>query len=94
MEMALMQLMVWVEKVLDQQEIALDVFLGNEGALYNTSSDFMCAALFKHGVAYTIVWWIIATLEGYIAVATLSGFSKRFAVPRGCPQGGVLLPLI
>ena len=58
MEMALLQLVVWVEKVLDQQEIALDVFLDIEGAFNNTSYDSMCAALFKHGVACTIVWWI------------------------------------
>jgi hypothetical protein len=39
METALLQLMVWVEKVLDQQEIALDVFLDKEGTLNNTSND-------------------------------------------------------
>jgi hypothetical protein len=54
----------------------------------------MCVAIFKHGVDYTIVHWIRATLEGRLAAATLSGFSKRVAVSRGCPQGGVLLPLL
>jgi len=54
----------------------------------------MCAAIFKHGVDYTIVRWIRATLEDRLAAATLSGFSKRVAVSRGCPQGGVLSPLL
>ena len=54
----------------------------------------MCAAIFKHGVDYTIVQWIRATLEGRLAAATLSGFSKRVAVYRGFPQGGVLSPFL
>jgi hypothetical protein len=54
----------------------------------------MCAAIFKHGVDYTIVQWIRATLKGRLAAATLSGFSKWVAVSRGFPQGGVLSPLL
>ena len=54
----------------------------------------MCAALFKHWVDYTIAWWIRITLEGRLAAATLSGFSKRVAVSWGCSQGGVLSPLL
>jgi hypothetical protein len=87
-EIALLQLVVWVEKALDQQETALDVFLDIEGAFNNTSCDSMCAALFKLGDAYTIV------LEGCMAAATLGGFSKRVVVSRGCSQGGVLLLLL
>ena len=44
------QLVVWVEKALDQQETALGVFLGKEGAFNNTSYDSRCVALAKHGV--------------------------------------------
>ena len=29
-----------------------------------------------------------------MAVATLNEISLRFAISRGCPQGGVLLPLL
>jgi hypothetical protein len=74
-ETALLQLVICVEKALDQQETALDVFLDIDGAFNNTSYDSMCAALFKHGVIYTIVWWIRATLEGCMAVATFGRFS-------------------
>jgi len=54
----------------------------------------MCVALAKRGVNYTIVWWISATLEGRLATATLGGSFKRAEVSRGCPQGGVLSPLL
>jgi hypothetical protein len=54
----------------------------------------MCDALVRHGSEYTIVRWIRATLEGRVAVATLNVFSVGLAISRGCPQGGVLSPLL
>jgi len=92
-EMGLHQLFVWVGKVPDHRETALGVFLDTEGAFNNTSYDSICAALFKHGVKYTILRWIRATLEGDLAATTLSRSSRSIEVSRGCPQGGVLLPL-
>jgi hypothetical protein len=43
------------EKALDQQDIALGIFLDIEGVFNNTSYDSTCAALAKHGVDYTIL---------------------------------------
>ena len=94
METALHQLVVRVEKALDQQEVALDVFLDIQGAFNYTSYDSMCLALARHGVNHTIVRWVKATLEGRRATATLGNFSRSVEVPRGCPQGGVLSPLL
>ena len=54
----------------------------------------MCDALVRHGSVYTIVQWIKATLESRVAVVTLNEISPRFAISRGSPQGGVLLPLL
>jgi len=54
-ETALHQLVVWVEKVLDQQETALIVFLDIHRAFNNTSYDSMCFALARHGIDYTII---------------------------------------
>jgi hypothetical protein len=85
-ETALHQLVVGVEKVLDQQETALGVFLDTEGAFNGTSYGSMCDALVRHGVDHTIVWWTRATLEGRMAAASLNGSSMRIAVSRGCPQ--------
>jgi len=88
------ELVVRLEKSLDQQEMALGVFLDIEGAFNITCFDTMCDALVRHGSDYTIVRWIRATLDGRVSVATLSGFSTWLAISKGCPQGGVLLPLL
>jgi len=93
-ETALHQLVVRAEKALDQQDIALGIFLDTEGAFDNTSYDSMCSALTRHGVDHTITRWIRATLEGQLATAALGDVSRSVAVSRGCPQGGVLSPLL
>jgi hypothetical protein len=54
----------------------------------------MCDDLVRHGSEYTIVRWIRATLEGRVAVAKLNDISLRFAISRGCLQGGVSLTLL
>ena len=54
-ETAVLQLVVQVEKALNQQEMALGVFLDIERAFNNTCYDTMCDALIKHGSEYTIV---------------------------------------
>ena len=54
-ETALHQLVVRVQKALDQQEVALGVFLDIEGAFKYTSYDSMCLAMARHGVNHTIV---------------------------------------
>jgi hypothetical protein len=46
MEMAFYQLVVMVEKALDQQKTALGVFLDRAGAFNNTSYGSTCATLF------------------------------------------------
>jgi hypothetical protein len=55
-ETTLHQLVVRMEKALDQQETTLCVFLDKEGAFNNTSYDSMWAAVIKHKVDYTIIW--------------------------------------
>jgi len=50
--------------------------------------------LLKHGVEHTIVWWNRTTLKGQLAMATLGGLSRSVGVSRGCPQGGVLSPVL
>jgi len=86
-ETAFHQLMVRAEKALDQQEIALGVFLDIEGAFDNTPYDSMCSPFTTHGVDQTNERWIRATLDGRLATAALGDVSRSVAVTRGCPQG-------
>jgi len=89
-ETALHLLVVRVEKALDQQESALGIFLDIEGRLTtdNTSYDFICLALTRHGVDQTIVRWIRSTLESRLATAAFGDISRSVAVSSGCPRGG------
>jgi hypothetical protein len=91
---ALHQLIVRVEKALDQQEIALGVFLDIKGVFDNTSYDSIRLALTRHGVDHTIVRWIRATLEGWLVTTALGGISRGVTVSSGCPcpQGGSYHP--
>jgi hypothetical protein len=93
-ETALHQLVVRVEKMLDQKETALGVFLDIERAFNNTSYDSIPAAMARHGVSHTIVRWVRATQEGRRATAALGGVSRSIAVAKGCPHGGILSPLL
>jgi hypothetical protein len=54
----------------------------------------MCDALVRHGSEYTIMRWIKATLEVHVVIVTVNEISVRFTISRGCPQGGVLSPLL
>jgi len=93
-ETALRQLVVWVEMALDLRERSFGCFLIQKKAFKNIFYNSMCAALFKHAVDYTIIWWVRATLEGHMAAVTLGGSSKSVVVFRGFPQGDVLSPLL
>jgi hypothetical protein len=91
---ALRQLIVCVEKALDQQETNLGVFLDIEGSFNSTCYVTTCDALVRDDSDCTILWWIRATLEGCVVVATLNESYVRLAIYIGCPQGGVLSPLL
>ena len=63
-ETVLHQVVVRVEKALDQQETALGVFLHREGTSNNSSLDSMCDGLVGHGVGHNTVRCIRPTLKG------------------------------
>jgi hypothetical protein len=93
-ETALHQLVVRIKRALDQQELALGVCLYIEGAFNITSYYNLCTALARYDVGHTFVRWVRATLEERRATVTLGNSSRSVTVSKGCPQGGVLSPLI
>jgi hypothetical protein len=82
-ETSLHQLVVRVEKVLDQRELVL-AFLNIKGAYNYGLFDSVCTALCDRGVDSTIVLSIRATLEGRLTTAPLNDVSVGVAVARGC----------
>jgi len=94
-ETAFHQLAVWVEKVLEEQDTVLGVFLDIEGALNNSCYDTMCDVLVRHGSDYTIIWWIRANLKGsnpqriFHEACDIQGLpAGRCAVPASMVPGG------
>jgi hypothetical protein len=74
--------------------MALGVFLDIEGAFDRTSFDIIRQAAERCGIDPTICRWICAMLESRNIKATLSGETLGATAVRGCPQGGVLSPLL
>jgi hypothetical protein len=92
-ETALRQLLVRAEKVLDQKETALVVFLDIEGAFITTSYDSISAALARHGVSHTIIRCVRATLEGQRVTATL-GVLQEYRSGQGLSTVRRIVPLL
>ena len=93
-ETALHNLVCRIENVLEHGLYGLGAFLDIEGAFNNTSFEQICLAAGRHGVHTHIVRWIRYMLEQRTVTASLGGSSLTVTVTRGCPQGGVLSPLL
>ena len=83
-----------IEKALHHKELAVGAFLDIEGAFDNTSFDSICAAAAYHGFEDTIIRWIRAMLADRQIIAASEDTAVKVAVGRGCPQGGILSPLL
>jgi hypothetical protein len=93
-ETALHHLVCRVERQLEIKECATGAFLDIEGAFDSTSIDTIKQAMNRHDVPEALVDWIENMLAGrrivvYHGVTVVEGTPDR-----GCPQGGVLSPLL
>jgi hypothetical protein len=93
-ETALFKVVHRLEKSLKHKEIALGAFLDIEGAFDNTSFDTMVGAARGRGLEDTCCRWIRSMLESRLVHAFLNGSSTAARVAGGCPQKGVLSPLL
>lgn len=91
---ALHTLVTKVEKSLSVKEIALCSFLDIEGAFDNTSYSSMARAMKKKNFHTCIVNWIHTMLAKREITSELGGSSITVRATKGCPQGGVLSPLM
>jgi Reverse transcriptase (RNA-dependent DNA polymerase). len=79
---------------MDDKDLALAAFLDIEGAFDNTPFESINSAVRNRGLEDTLCRWIDTMLRNRTVTATLSGETSRCKVGRGCPQGGVLSPLL
>ena len=93
-ETALHHLVCRIERALEQKEMLLGAFLDIEGAFDNTSHDYISRALESAGIHPTIRRWIHQMLSQRLIMARLGDTQVSARVNRGCPQGGVLSPLL
>lgn len=93
-ETALHPIVSRIEKALHHKELAAGAFLDIEGAFDNTSFDSICAAAAYHGFEDTIIRWMRAMLAERKIIAASEDTAVKVSVRKGCPQGGVLSPLL
>jgi hypothetical protein len=72
----------------------LGAFLDIEGAFDNTSFQAITTAARERGFEETCCRWISSMLESRLVHTSLVGSSLTAEVVGGCPQGGVLSPLL
>ena len=93
-ETALFQVVHRLEKSLNHREIALGAFLGIEGAFDTTSFSAIITAARARRLEETCCRWIRSMLESRLVHTSIMGSSLTAKVVGGCPQGGVLSPLL
>ena len=91
---ALHCLITKIEKSLKAKEISLCAFLDIEGAFDNASHSSMRKAMEFKDFDLCIINWIEAMLSDREISADLGGERLVIRPKRGCPQGGVLPPLL
>jgi retron-type reverse transcriptase len=74
--------------------VALTAFIDIEGAFDNTGFESIRAAAERRQIEPETVEWITAMLESRIVTAQLGQDQITIKTTRGCPQGGVLSPLL
>lgn len=91
---ALYELTSTIRETLDCKETAICVFLDIAGAFDNTSHESMIEVLGRRGLDRTTVRWIGNMLSTRIVEAHIGERIIQMSTERGCPQGGVLSPLL
>lgn len=79
---------------LERKELALVGFLDIEGAFNNILFSAIESALARWKLPSSLVSWILAMLANRIVLARRGETEVLVQVARGCPQGGVLSPLL
>lgn len=93
-ESALHRLVSVIEHSLLNKEDAMAVFMDIEGAFDKVKHSKLKAALIGRGVDPTLTRWICSVLKSRVVCVQLGPIKAKATVNQGCPQGGVLSPLL
>jgi len=93
-EAALHQVVARMERTLKSGEYGISATLDVEGAFSHATYASIINGLRRHNVDSWATRWIISMLTNRSVHACHSGEIRNRTVERGCPQGGVLSPLL
>jgi ribonuclease HI len=93
-ESALHGVVTRLEETLDSKEFALAVFLDIEGAFDKTTFQSVDNALRARDVNDTLSAWVLNMLHERHVQVSIGDVKVTKRVTKGCPQGGVLSPLL
>ena len=93
-ESALHQLVTKIERTIVEGQYALGIFLDIEGAFDNVPFKTITEALSEFQLPQIIVRWINAMLRSRTVTVMVQGVSVSKRVKKGCPQGGIMSPLL
>lgn len=83
-----------ISKSLEDKEIATATFIDIEGAFNNATTNSLVEALSNKSTPTKLCQWVRASLETRVIISTLGEASIEAMAGGGCPQGGVLSPLL
>jgi ribonuclease HI len=83
-----------VESAIEHKEIALAAFIDIEGAFDNAGFDSIQTSAANRGLGSGLVKWMSEMLKCRRISSELGGIEITIEATRGCPQGGVLSPLM
>ena len=91
---ALHKLTQHLESALEHNEHALACFIDIEGAFDRATFESFKQSALAHCIDPLLIRWILSMLENRVLTAELRGSNVSMRPVKGCPQGGVLSPLI
>ena len=93
-EAAIHRLTRKIEDAIQNGQFGLGVFLDVEGAFDNVRYSSIYKAMLEAKIPHIIANWIKEMLIDRTIVLTLHGISIKREIHKGCPQGGILSPLL
>ena len=83
-----------IEKTLKAKQISLCGFIDITGAFDNTTYEAIETSMVQKNIPPLIINWTLQMLKGRIISTTIGDEKLSISATRGCPQGGVLSPLL